>query len=864
MRAFNGRRLHDPKPPSFLPLPLAPRTTTPPPPPPSSPPHAIPPLNFRYLTPCPRWSAWVATALSDPVFAPILASSAISGAVAASTAVVSPDRAALSALLSLWDPDTHAFRLPAGPATFTLEDALVLAGLPPAGAPLDRTLTPEEDDLRVRLVVEREKIKELHPCARAARRVSAEVWLEWFDGGGIRPGEDDELRWLGFLAYWLAFFVTPRLRSRGGELPERVFAHAARLSLGERIALGQGMVANLYAEMDKIVTCTVADGVCGRLDLCVPVWMLQVWMWERYKRLCPPELKAPQFPVSNVRVLYWSRRKKKSTSEEALKILLDEVCFEWRPYRHNSLNWMEPKWFNKDTILVTCHGKDKPEWLLDYIAVISQTMLTGFHSDDTDNSVLYNPQLVARQFGYDQAAPVSIVREIHFEGIELWIPSIGRYGMPGEDYVAWCSSSGQFYKHQNDVQYGCSVLRDHENGAISSQLNVSEKCVVVPTLDQFITQVTRRDHINYIVEGQLEKMDNGSHEDETEVIVCGLEACVKDSRTTSVKQNVKKQRDKFAEDGGNSKKKRKVESNTERSSLQLEGQKYSSLQKALNSDSKKCEELAQVDSDDECIVLEQPKNKCEVINLDDDEEQSVSNREHHNMQLVLELEEFVRSGLLSQWEESSDEDDVSGSKQETQKKSNNDPYAEAAMREYPLFFEFIPQKPHYRGFMNYDETLGDLPYSGLWFLLIGLAKEVLKTSCDTDASEIAYLMKKAQHLEQLGFNVTHLIARLKEPQIRLKKLQDSRARLDHAREKEEGNVVESLSSHLNKLKGNIRMMDSHLDGTKQAFISNIQDKLNEGINLASLEKEVETAEKCCQAMKDEVAAMRMRYSDRGI
>jgi len=147
-------------------------------------------------------------------------------------------------------------------------------------------------------------------------------------------------------------------------------------------------------------------------------------------------------------------------------------------------------------------------------------------------------------------------------------------------------------------------------------------------------------------------------------------------------------------------------------------------------------------------------------------------------------------------------------------------------------------------------------------LLIGLAKEVLKTSCDTDASEITYLMKKAQHLEQLGFNMKHLIARLKEPQIRLRKLQDSRARLEHAREEEkEGNVVESLSSHLNKLKGNIKTMERHLDGKKQAFISNVHDKLNEGINLVSLEKEVETAEKYCQAMKDEVAAMRMRYSD---
>ncbi|CAL4934647.1 unnamed protein product [Urochloa decumbens] len=850
----SGHRLHDPKPPDFLPLPLSPRTPTPPPPPPSSPPHAVPPLSFRYLNPCPRWSAWVAAALRDPVFAPTLASSAISDSVAASTAAIAPDRAALSTLLSFWDLGTQAFRLPAGPATFTLEDALVLAGLPPAGASLDRALTPEEEDLRVRLVVEREKIRELHPCARAARRVSVEVWLEWFDGGGIRPGEDDELRRLGFLAYWLAFFVTPRLRPRGGELPELAFALAARLSLGERISLAPAMVGNLYADMDRVVTSAVADGVSGRVDVWAPLWLLQVWMWERYKRLRPLHLRAPQFPVSNVRVLHWSRRKRTSTPEEALLILQDEACFEWRPYRYNSLNWMEPKWFNVDTVLVCCRGKAKPEWLLDYIAVISQTVLMKFDGDDMDNSVLYNPHLVARQFGYDQAAPVSVVSEFDFEEIEMWVPGIGRYGMPSEDYVAWCSS-GQFNRHQVDDQYSCSVVRGHENGASSLQRNVNKKYAVVPALDQF-TQVTRRE--------QLGQMDNGSHENETKVIVLGLSVCDKGSRTTSAKRKKEKKerRYKFAEDGGSNKKKSKVRSNMRKGPLQFEVQKYTVLQEDLNSDSNRCDELVQLDSDDECIVLEQHENKCEVINLDDDEEQSALDTKDHNMQLVQELEEFVRSGLLSQWEESADEDDLSGRRKENLKKSFSDPYAEAAMREYPLFFELIPQKPHYRGFINNDEALGDLTYSGLWFLLVDLAKEVLKTSCDTHASEITCLMKKAQRLQQLGFNVKHLIARLKEPHIRLRKLQDCRSRLEHAREKEkEASRVESLSSHLSKLKHNIRTMEKHLDEKKQ--VSSAHDKLNEGLDLVSLEKEVETAEKYCQAMKDEVAAMRLKYSVSG-
>jgi hypothetical protein len=66
---------------------------------------------------------------------------------------------------------------------------------------------------------------------------------------------------------------------------------------------------------------------------------------------------------------------------------------------------------------------------------------------------------------------------------------------------------------------------------------------------------------------------------------------------------------------------------------------------------------------------------------------------------------------------------------------------------------------------------------------------------------------------------------------------------------------------LSKLKHNIQKMERHLDEKKQASISSVHAKLNEGIDLVSLEKEVEAAEKYCQAMKDEVASMRMNYSD---
>ncbi|KAM0884112.1 hypothetical protein ACQ4PT_031234 [Festuca glaucescens] len=723
--------------PSFLHIAIPLHAPTPPPLCPSSPPQPVPPLSFRHLSPCARWSAWVAAALADPGFAPVLRSATIYDAVAASTGAVIPDRDALSALLSLWHPDSHTFRLPAGPATFSLEDAHVLAGLPPSGAPLDRLLTPTEEDIRIRLLVEKEKIKELHPCARKARRVSAEHWLEW-------------------------------LNPKGSELPDCVFALATRLSLGERIALGPAVVSNLYAEMDRIATSGVAEGASGRVDVWAPLWLLQVWMWERYDCLRPPELRAPEFPVSSVRLLYWTRRRRKTTREESLRVLQEEDCFEWRPYARNSLKWTEPEWFSNETVLVSSRGKDKPEWFEDYSAITTQAVLNGVYGDGIGTSTMYNPHVIARQLGYDQDAPFPIVHGFKSKGIKVWVPGICRRGAASKEYVAWLN--GQFVRSQEADQYVRSEIAHEENPASSSPLN----------------------------------------EDRRNVVGTGK----------------KKKRDKLPENGGMNKKSKVFVSN----------------------------------SDDECIVIKSHDKKCEVINLDDDQEQSICDPEDNDRQLVLELEQFVRCGLFSQWEESSDEDEGGGRKQQKSKNSNIDPYAEAAMREYPLFFELIPQRPHYRGSVNSDDTLRDLACSGMWFLLVGLAREVLRTSWDTDASEVTYLMKKARKLEQNGFNVKHFISRLKEPQTRFRRLQDSMARLEDARTKEqESRGGKSLSSHLSNLKHNILTMERHLDEKKQARSASVYNESSEGIDL--LEKEVEAAEKSFQAMKDEVAAMRLKDAD---
>ncbi|KAG8095373.1 hypothetical protein GUJ93_ZPchr0012g21813 [Zizania palustris] len=523
--------------------------------------------------------------------------------------------------------------------------------------------------------------------------------------------------------------------------------------------------------MDRIVTSGVEEGVSGHVDTWGPLLLLQVWMWERFECLRPPSLMVPPFPVSNARVLLWSRRKRITSHEEAQRVLQDQTCFIWRPYHYNSLNWRQPEWFYKATTLVSSKTKIKPKWLEDYSAIIRQAVLTGWYGDGMVNSVMYNPHIVARQFGYDQDFPVSIIHGSNSNAIEVFIPSSGRHGVASKDYDAWWND--RFKGIQGADQYDCRAMANKENRASLWPLNVELISVVKIAIDQF-REGTKQKNNKFTLEGQLAQLGNIAPDTRSKQVVLGLGAY---DFNCSEKKDKKKIRDKTAD--VKRKKKNKVlsneypqfydwrplaVSNTENNSMQIEAHDCSGPRDP-NSYSKRCDELAQLDND-ECIVLEPPAKNCEVINLDEEEKQSALDPECHDRQLVLELEVFVRSGLLSQWEESSDEDEEGG-RNRGLKNDKDDPFSEAAVREYPLFFEFIPQKPHYRGLLNNSEALGDLAYSGLWFLLVGLAKEVLKTSCDTDASQIVCLTKRAHELELLGFNVNHLVARLKEPKADL-------------------------------------------------------------------------------------------------
>lgn len=106
----------------------------------------------------------------------------------------------------------------------------------------------------------------------------------------------------------------------------------------------------------------------------------------------------------------------------------------------------------------------------------------------------------------------------------------------------------------------------------------------------------------------------------------------------------------------------------------------------------------------------------------------------------------------------------------------HDRYGGKAKEEYPTFFRQIPQKPHYQGLIQegVPEAIKEIVYSSLWFGLVELMRKALETTCFTSEKDIDELMGQARGLENLGFDVRHVIARLKQPAI-------YRAEADHAK-----------------------------------------------------------------------------------
>ncbi|CAN6341778.1 unnamed protein product [Urochloa humidicola] len=398
-------------------LPPLHRAPPPPPPPPFRPPpspqavaSAEHRLSFRGWFGAPRhWDLWVAKL--RPVHAPLWRRLGIHDAVLATTYRIKPDASTVLHLASYWSPATSTFAFPWGEVTLTLHDVAHIAGLPATGSPVPAPLRPEwrpdEAGLNgVRLGFNRSACKKAHLSA----------WIKHF----LTDQNDAIHEHAAFLALWLTRFVLPG--HPDSTMRQAVFPIAVRLACGERIALAPAVLASLYRDLRDIKAFLVAAGAAattGNVDMLAalslysPIYILHIWIWERFPALRP----GRENPVGDGEPMAarWHDLSRKVNPTFIREVLSSRDNFLWQvPYATSLKKYSG--WVCSSDLT----GNDQLR-LLAYC--LQPCELVGM-----DCIEQYLPHRVARQFGLDQDVPMDVRR-----ANQNWVVAWQTYELEGKN-----------------------------------------------------------------------------------------------------------------------------------------------------------------------------------------------------------------------------------------------------------------------------------------------------------------------------------------------------------------------------------------------------------------------------------------------
>ncbi|XP_062186910.1 uncharacterized protein LOC133890527 isoform X2 [Phragmites australis] len=382
-----------------------------PPPPPQAAASAEPRLSFRGWLGAPRhWDLWVAKL--RPLHARLWRRLGIHDAVLASTYRFKRDAPAVLHLASFWSPATSTFVFPWAEATLTLQDVALLAGFPARGAPILAPLPPEwrpdEAALNgVRLGFNRSACKKAHHSA----------WVKHFLTDHTN---DAVLEHAAFLALWLTRFVIPGHPE--STMRQAVFPIAVRLARGQGVALAPAVLASLYRDLRDIkaflvaagaaATTANADMLSSSLSLYAPLYILQLWMWERFPALRPG--RANPVRDGEPMTARWHDLSRKLSPTLIREALSSGDNFVWQPYATSVKK--HTGWVRSSDLA----GNDE---LGSLAHCLRPCELVGM-----DCIEQYLPHRVARQFGLDQDVPGDVCR-----ANQDWVVAWQTYELEGKN-----------------------------------------------------------------------------------------------------------------------------------------------------------------------------------------------------------------------------------------------------------------------------------------------------------------------------------------------------------------------------------------------------------------------------------------------
>ncbi|CAL5202083.1 unnamed protein product [Lathyrus oleraceus] len=352
------------------------------------------PLKFHFSgwrQPPDKWCYWVDEL--KPLYESVWKKAGIFEAIMSSKCCMHKNQNLLHGVVEKWCCETNTFVFSFGEATITLEDVMVLGGYPIIGLPVFAKVEDQEmREVEKRLIRARQK-----PWQTRKSKATTRTWMDIFLDAG------SEIEHEAFLVTWLSIFVLPH----NNLVNQSLFPVAIHLARGNPIALAPAVLAGIYKDLTlfKKTIVNLSKHVAGgdRFPLEVtfysPFYLVQIWVWERFKNLQPqPGLINHEDPL----LFRWN--KVQALKIDDVKLALDSAVddFLWRPYgKYADKCGM---FYPKDEIWVP-FSKELDKAMLSFAICMRVSELVGFDSIEQ-----YLPHRVAMQFGVDQDIPSYVPR----------------------------------------------------------------------------------------------------------------------------------------------------------------------------------------------------------------------------------------------------------------------------------------------------------------------------------------------------------------------------------------------------------------------------------------------------------------------
>ncbi|XP_058788193.1 uncharacterized protein LOC131662426 [Vicia villosa] len=352
-------------------------------------------INFNgWRYPHTKWVRWVDQL--KPKYESVWKKAGIFEPIMSTKSRIMKNQDLLYGVAEKWCSQTNTFVFPFAEATITLEDVMVLGGYSLFGDPV---FTPLEDQEMG------EVEKKLDDIERQERIIKsmAPTTSRWMD---IFMNKGSEIEHEAFLVTWLSVFVFPH---KYNLVKSCLFPIAVHLTRGNRIALAPAVLASLYNDLSLFKEIIVGFKKCLvrgvelplvlEVDVQSPFYLVQVWVWERFKNLQP---QSNLIDKEEHVLLRWNmvRALKIDNVRFAFDSAIDD--FLWRPYvRYADKCGM---YYPNDEISVP-FKTDLDIQMLSFVLCLRVSELVGIECIEQ-----YLPHRVAMQFGMDQDVPGYVSR----------------------------------------------------------------------------------------------------------------------------------------------------------------------------------------------------------------------------------------------------------------------------------------------------------------------------------------------------------------------------------------------------------------------------------------------------------------------